>query len=157
MTTAVVRGLPLPPATTRPMQGTSLAMPASLSGPLASTESRMNTDRNNFWLLCSYRELDHYSTQIMDILNITHDSFSDLGRYNRIDTVIQRSEQKLAAGATIIDVGGESTRPGAALVSVQEEVDRVVPMVEAITARFDTVVSVDTSTPEVMRGSAGVG
>lgn len=132
-------------------------MTASLAGPLASTESRMNTDRNNSRLPCGNRELDLSRTQIMGILNITPDSFSDGGRYNRMDTALQRVEQMLAAGATIIDVGGESTRPGAALVSVQEEVDRVVPMVEAITARFDTVVSVDTSTPEVMRGSAGVG
>jgi len=93
----------------------------------------------------------------MGILNITPDSFSDGGRYNRLDAALLHVEQMLSAGATLIDVGGESTRPGAALVSVQEEVDRVVPMVEAINARFDTVVSIDTSTPEVIRGAAGVG
>ena len=117
----------------------------------------MSVTRNNSRLPCGDRELDLTHTHVMGILNITPDSFSDGGQYNRMDAALLRVEQMLAAGATLIDVGGESTRPGAALVSVQEEVDRVVPMVEAIKARFDTVVSIDTSTPEVMRGSAAVG
>lgn len=117
----------------------------------------MSADRNNARLPCGDRELDLSHTHVMGILNITPDSFSDGGRYNRMDLALRRVEQMLDAGATIIDVGGESTRPGAALVSVQEEVDRVVPMVEAIKSRFDTVVSIDTSTPEVMTGSAQVG
>ena len=117
----------------------------------------MSVTRNNSRLPCGDRELDLSHTHVMGILNITPDSFSDGGQYNRMDAALLRVEQMLAAGATLVDVGGESTRPGAALVSVQEEVDRVVPMVEAIKARFDTVVSIDTSTPEVMRGSAAVG
>lgn len=117
----------------------------------------MTVTRTDSRLPCGDRELDLSHTHIMGILNITPDSFSDGGRYNRMDTALLRVEQMLADGATLIDVGGESTRPGAALVSVQQELDRVVPVVEAIRARFDTVVSVDTSTPEVMRGSAAVG
>ena len=113
--------------------------------------------RNNSRLPCGDRELDLSRTHVMGILNITPDSFSDGGRYNNRDAALAHVEQMLAAGATLIDIGGESTRPGAALVGVQEEVDRVVPMVEAIKARFDVVVSIDTSTPEVIRGSAAVG
>lgn len=132
-------------------------MTVSLVALPASTESSMTVTRNSSRLPCGDRELDLSHAHVMGILNITPDSFSDGGRYNRMDAALLRVEQMLAAGATLIDVGGESTRPGAALVSVQEEVDRVVPMVEAIRARFDTVVSIDTSTPEVMRGSAAVG
>ena len=117
----------------------------------------MTVQRNNTRLPCGDRGLDLSRTHVMGILNITPDSFSDGGRYNQRDAALLRVEQMLAAGATVVDVGGESTRPGAAVVSVQEEVDRVVPMVEAISARFDTLISVDTSTPEVMRGSAAVG
>lgn len=117
----------------------------------------MTVLRNNSRLPCGDRELDLSRAHVMGILNVTPDSFSDGGRYNRMDAALLRVEQMLADGATLIDVGGESTRPGAALVSVQEEVDRVVPVVEAIKERFDTVVSIDTSTPEVMRGSAAVG
>ena len=117
----------------------------------------MTVTRAHSRLPCGDRELDLSRTHVMGILNVTPDSFSDGGRYNQLDAALLHVEQMLAAGATLIDVGGESTRPGAALVSVQEEVDRVVPMVEAIRMRFDTVVSIDTSTPEVMRGSAAVG
>lgn len=117
----------------------------------------MTVDRPQTRLPCGDREIDLSRAHVMGILNITPDSFSDGGRYNRMDAALLRVEQMLAAGATLIDVGGESTRPGAALVSVQEEVDRVVPVVEAIRDRFDTVVSIDTSTPEVIRGAAAVG
>src|SRR5690554_4496282 len=117
----------------------------------------MTVTRTDSRLPCGDRELDLSHTHIMGILNITPDSFSDGGRYNRMDAALLRVEHMLAAGATLIDIGGESTRPGAAVVSVQEEVDRVVPMVEAINQRFDTLISIDTSTPEVMRGSAAVG
>ncbi|WP_150305073.1 dihydropteroate synthase [Pseudomonas saliphila] len=108
-------------------------------------------------LPCGDRELDLSRTHVMGILNITPDSFSDGGRFTLMDAALAHVEQMLAAGATLIDVGGESTRPGAATVSVAQEVERVVPMVEAIKARFDTVVSVDTSTPEVFTESAKAG
>lgn len=132
-------------------------MMASLVDRLESTETRMTASRTSTRLPCGDRVLDLSHTHVMGILNITPDSFSDGGRYNNRDAALLRVEQMLAAGATLIDIGGESTRPGAAVVSVQEEVDRVVPMVEAVKARFDTVVSIDTSTPEVIRGSAAVG
>ncbi|MEH6387477.1 MAG: dihydropteroate synthase [Pseudomonas profundi] len=112
---------------------------------------------NSSRLPCGDRELDLSRTHIMGILNVTPDSFSDGGRFTRMDAALAHVDKMLAAGATMIDVGGESTRPGAAPVSVAQEVERVVPMVEAIKARFDTVVSVDSSTPEVFTESARVG
>jgi dihydropteroate synthase len=94
----------------------------------------------------------------MAVLNITPDSFSDGGKLfdgrAALDAVLTHAEACLAEGATILDVGGESTRPGAATVSESEELDRVVPVVEALAARFDAVISVDTSTPKVMTESA---
>ena len=97
----------------------------------------------------------------MAVLNITPDSFSDGGTlYDgrvTLDTVLRYAEACLAEGATILDVGGESTRPGAAPVSEGEELDRVVPIIEALTARFDAVISVDTSSPKVMTESASQG
>lgn len=132
-------------------------MTASSAARPANTENSMTVQRFDSRLPCGSRDLDLSRTHVMGILNITPDSFSDGGRYNRMDAALLRVEQMLAAGATLIDVGGESTRPGAAVVSVQEEVDRVVPMVEAINKRFDILISIDTSTPEVMRGSAAVG
>lgn len=93
----------------------------------------------------------------MGILNVTPDSFSDGGQFARLDAALRHAEAMVSAGATLIDVGGESTRPGALPVSEQEELDRVVPVIEAIRARFDTVISVDTSTPAVITASAAVG
>jgi dihydropteroate synthase len=94
----------------------------------------------------------------MAVLNITPDSFSDGGTFYdgrvTLDTVLQHAEACLAEGATILDVGGESTRPGAAPVSENEELERVIPVVEALAIRFDAVISVDTSTPRVMTESA---
>lgn len=109
------------------------------------------------WLPCGSQRLDLSVTRVMGILNVTPDSFSDGGRHNQFDAALYRCEQMLAEGASLIDVGGESTRPGAKAVSVAEELDRVVPVVEALRARFDVVVSMDTSTPEVMRAGAAVG
>lgn len=97
------------------------------------------------------------SVQVMGILNVTPDSFSDGGRFQMQDAALHRVEQMLSEGVDIIDVGGESTRPGAQAVSVQEELDRVVPLVEAICERFAIPVSVDTSKPEVMRESVNAG
>ncbi|WP_341707294.1 dihydropteroate synthase [Halopseudomonas sp.] len=117
----------------------------------------MFSDSKSSRLPCGIRELDLSHTRIMGILNVTPDSFSDGGRYNRLDAALQHVEQMVAAGAALIDVGGESTRPGAEPVSTDEELQRVVPVVEAIVARFDVVVSVDTSTPAVMTESAAAG
>ncbi|WP_144820482.1 dihydropteroate synthase [Marinobacter piscensis] len=103
------------------------------------------------------RTLDMSRCHVMGILNVTPDSFSDGGRFNQLDAALLRARQLVADGAAFIDVGGESTRPGAAKVSVQEELDRVCPVVEAVSRELDVVVSVDTSTPEVMTQSAALG
>lgn len=83
-------------------------------------------------------------TYVMGILNVTPDSFSDGGRFNTIDHALRQAEQMVESGADILDVGGESTRPGATPVPVQEEIDRVAPVIEQICRRFPTPVSVDT-------------
>lgn len=93
----------------------------------------------------------------MGILNATPDSFSDGGQYNTLDASLLWAEAMLEAGASILDVGGESTRPGAQTVSAQQELDRVAPLVEALVTRFDCIVSVDTSTPQVMTETAALG
>lgn len=108
-------------------------------------------------LPCGNRVLDLSRTHVMGILNVTPDSFSDGGRFSQRDEALRHAEAMVAAGATLIDVGGESTRPGARPVSVTEELERVAPMVEAIHRHLDVVVSVDTSTPAVMREAARLG
>ena len=81
---------------------------------------------------------------VMGILNVTPDSFSDGGTHNKFDDALYATEQMINDGADIIDVGGESTRPGYTLISDEEEIGRVVPVIEAIRERFDTVISLDT-------------
>ena len=93
----------------------------------------------------------------MGVLNVTPDSFSDCGRYIAIDAALRLAEEMCQDGASIIDVGGESTRPGAAAVSSNEELDRVMPVVEAIHQRFDVVISLDTSTPALITAGASAG
>jgi dihydropteroate synthase len=94
---------------------------------------------------------------IMGVLNVTPDSFYDGGRYAQLDTILQHADQMISEGADLIDVGGESTRPGAPMVSVQEELDRTVPVVEALTKRFDQPVSIDTSKSVVAREAVASG
>ena len=101
--------------------------------------------------------LDLSHPHVMGILNVTPDSFSDGGQHNTLIEAVKHANAMLNAGATIIDVGGESTRPGAAEVSVDEELSRVVPVVEALAQRFETWISVDTSRPEVIRETARAG
>ena len=108
-------------------------------------------------LSCGNRTLDLSTTHVMGIRNVTPGSFSDGGQFNQLDKAIAHAESMVADGATILDVGGESTRPGAAAVSVAEELERVVPVVEHIAARLDVAISVDTSTAEVIRESAKAG
>jgi len=93
----------------------------------------------------------------MGILNVTPDSFSDGGRHAGIDAALRHAAAMVAAGATLVDVGGESTRPGARAVSPTEELERVAPVVDAIARELDVVISVDTSTPAVMRECARLG
>ncbi|KTB74156.1 MULTISPECIES: dihydropteroate synthase [Pseudomonas] len=108
-------------------------------------------------LPCGNRVLDLARTHVMGILNATPDSFSDGGRYSQLDAALRHAEAMVLAGATLIDVGGESTRPGARPVSASEEVERVAPVVEVIARELDVIISVDTSTPEVMLATAGLG
>ncbi|AKF49899.1 Dihydropteroate synthase [Pseudomonas syringae pv. syringae HS191] len=108
-------------------------------------------------LPCGNRVLDLAHTHVMGILNATPDSFSDGGRYSQRDAALRHAEAMVQAGATLIDVGGESTRPGARAVSASEEVERVAPVVEVIARELDVIISVDTSTPEVMLATAGLG
>ncbi|MEC7076062.1 MAG: dihydropteroate synthase [Pseudomonadota bacterium] len=113
-------------------------------------------------LQCGQRVLSLGTPQIMGVLNVTPDSFSDggqlLSREGLLhDRLLERATQMVADGAAILDIGGESTRPGAAPVSLQEELDRVMGAVQLIAPRLDVILSIDTSTPEVMREAAKAG
>ena len=113
-------------------------------------------------LISRHHQLDLSSPKVMAILNITPDSFSDGGQYFssghlRLDNLLRSADTFLQEGAAILDVGGESTRPGAASVSEQEELDRVIPVVEALVERFDAFVSVDTSRASVITEAANKG
>ena len=103
------------------------------------------------------RILDLAEPVVMGVLNVTPDSFSDGGRHADVDAAVARGEQMAAEGAAIVDVGGESTRPGAAPVSAQEEIRRVVPVIERLVARVPVPISVDTSKPEVIRAAVAAG
>ncbi len=94
---------------------------------------------------------------VMGILNVTPDSFSDGGRFIGREAALRRVREMIDEGAQIIDVGGESTRPGAQAVSVEEELERVIPVIEAIRSESDIPVSIDTSKPEVMRAAVDAG
>lgn len=113
-------------------------------------------------LNCGKKTLDLTRPAVMGIVNITPDSFSDGGALYSAGQLDQSKtlaavEAMLEAGADIIDIGGESTRPGADPVTCDQELERVVPIVEAVTSRFDTIVSVDTSTPQVIEQVAAAG
>ena len=103
------------------------------------------------------RVLDLSRCHVMGIVNVTPDSFSDGGHYNAPAAALSRARHMVADGATFIDVGGESTRPGASPVSTQEELDRVCSVVDAIHRELDVVISVDTSNATVMRETAKLG
>ena len=106
---------------------------------------------------CAGKMLDLRQPVVMGVLNVTPDSFSDGGRYRQLDAALRRADIMAAEGAAIIDVGGESTRPGAPAVSIQEELDRVMPVVERLAGELPVPVSVDTSKPEVMCEAARAG
>lgn len=93
----------------------------------------------------------------MGILNVTPDSFSDGGRFTQADAALQQARRMAAEGASIIDVGGESTRPGAQPVSEQQELDRVIPVIERIAREVDVIISIDTSKAGVMRAAVAAG
>jgi dihydropteroate synthase len=108
-------------------------------------------------LNCAGKPLDLTHPQVMGILNVTPDSFSDGGEFIATDAALAQARKMVADGAGIIDVGGESTRPGAQLVSVEEEIARVVPVIQAIHSELDIPISIDTSKPEVMRAAINAG
>ena len=95
--------------------------------------------------------------QVMGILNITPDSFSDGGHFLQLDLALKHVEKMINDGADFIDIGGESTRPGAAEVNLDEELNRVIPVIDAIKQRFDIPLSIDTYKPTVMRAAAKAG
>ena len=103
------------------------------------------------------RELDLRKPLVMAILNITPDSFSDGGEFRSIDAAIRQAEKLIGEGADILDIGGESTRPGSQQVSAAEEIRRVVPVIEALSKRFDTPISIDTTKSEVVSRSVDAG
>ena len=94
---------------------------------------------------------------VMGVLNVTPDSFSDGGKFFATDAAIRQAERMFAAGAAIVDVGGESSRPGAGQISEDEELDRVIPVIETISDGTDIAVSIDTSKPGVMRAAVNAG
>ncbi|GAA0795585.1 dihydropteroate synthase [Marinobacterium sediminicola] len=113
-------------------------------------------------LQCAGRKLDLSTAQVMGILNVTPDSFSDGGsvysdRKLSVEMALRKAIQMVDEGATLIDIGGESTRPGADPVPVEEELERVIPVVERLSQEIDVILSVDTSAPEVMRAAADAG
>ncbi|MEO6367537.1 MAG: dihydropteroate synthase [Steroidobacteraceae bacterium] len=93
----------------------------------------------------------------MGVLNVTSDSFSDGGRYRSFEAALAHGREMVAAGAEIVDVGGESTRPGADAVSLQEELDRVLPVIQTLRTELDAVISIDTMKPAVMRAAVAAG
>jgi dihydropteroate synthase len=106
---------------------------------------------------CAGKPLDLSRPQVMGILNVTPDSFSDGGVFFAPDAALAHAQEMVAAGAAIIDVGGESTRPGAAPVALQEELRRVVPVIEALCATLPVPVSIDTRNPAVMQAAVAAG
>lgn len=108
-------------------------------------------------LACAGRPLDLSRPAVMGILNVTPDSFSDGGHFHGVDLALAQARRMAGEGAAIIDVGGESTRPGARSVSIQEELDRVIPVIERLHAELPLPISIDTSKPEVMAEAARAG
>jgi dihydropteroate synthase len=106
---------------------------------------------------CNGKLLDLTRPQVMGVLNVTPDSFSDGGDFFLLDRAVARALQMEAEGAAIVDIGGESTRPGAEPVSVDEEIGRVVPVIEALQSRLKVPISIDTRKPQVMRAAVRAG
>jgi dihydropteroate synthase len=109
------------------------------------------------FLDCNGKRLDLSRPCVMGILNVTPDSFADGGRYDSLAPALGQAHRMVEQGAAIIDVGGESTRPGAPEVELGDELERVVPVIEALSRELSVPVSVDTSKPEVMRAAVAAG
>lgn len=108
-------------------------------------------------LNCAGRLLDLSSPQVMGVINVTPDSFSDGGKHLALDAALERAERMVEEGVAIFDVGGESTRPGADDVPAEQELERVIPLIEALSSSFDLPISIDTQKPEVMRAAVQAG
>ncbi|MFT7456808.1 MAG: dihydropteroate synthase [Marinobacter maritimus] len=108
-------------------------------------------------LISGSKILDLKEPKVMGILNVTPDSFSDGGRFSNIDNALKQAQRMLEQGASILDIGGESTRPGAFEVSEQQELDRVIPVIERINQHFDCWISIDTSKAKVMQEAVNAG
>lgn len=108
-------------------------------------------------LNCAGRLLRLDGPQVMGIVNVTPDSFSDGGQYTTVDAAVAHGLRLVAEGAAVLDVGGESTRPGASAVSLEDELQRVIPVIQALSAQTDVPISVDTYKPEVMRAAVAAG
>jgi dihydropteroate synthase len=108
------------------------------------------------YLQCGAKRLDLSRPIVMGVLNVTPDSFSDGGRFFALGAAVEQAHIMMAQGAAIIDIGGESTRPGAAPVPLEEELSRVLPVIERL-AGSSAVISIDTTKPEVMRAAAAAG
>jgi dihydropteroate synthase len=108
-------------------------------------------------LRCATRTIDLTRPQVMGVLNVTPDSFSDGGQHHSVDAAVGHGLRMVEEGAAIIDVGGESTRPGAAPVSADEELRRVLPVIKSLRAKTDAIISIDTSKPEVIRAASDAG
>ncbi len=106
---------------------------------------------------CAGRILKLDRTRVMGIVNVTPDSFSDGGAYDTTAAAIAHGLRLVAEGADVLDIGGESTRPGAEEVAIDEELRRVIPVIEALSSQVDVPISIDTSKPEVMRAAAQAG
>ena len=106
---------------------------------------------------CKGQRIDLDRPCVMGILNVTPDSFSDGGHFTDVDVALRRAERMVVDGAAVIDVGGESTRPGAAAVAIDDELGRVIPVIERIRETLDVPVSLDTSKPQVMREAVRAG
>ncbi len=111
----------------------------------------------NTQFLCGKFQLDLIRPQVMGIVNVTPDSFSDGGKYTSVDLAVEHALQLIAEGADILDIGGESTRPGADPVGLDEELRRVVPVIEALSKVTTVPLSIDTYKPEVMRAAIQAG
>src|SRR3990172_4345415 len=125
------------------------AIPIFSSPPFERSANRV--------LDCAGKVLDLRYPQVMGILNITPDSFSDGGQFMSPGSAVQRANEMVRQGAAIIDIGGESTRPGAPQVSIEEELARVIPVIEALRNDLTVPISIDTSKPEVMREAVRAG
>jgi len=106
---------------------------------------------------CRGRALDLSRVAVMGVLNVTPDSFSDGGRFTAREAALAQARRMVEEGAAVVDVGGESTRPGAQPVSVQEELDRVIPVIESLVREVAVPVSIDTAKPDVMRAAVAAG